>query len=59
MNITKQMLEEILGYEILDFKVEPEMLSDNSPGFKIYIKPIVKAEHINVNFNITTKESEF
>ena len=57
MVINKETLEKYLGYEILDFKVEPTYNNNNNnnnkfSGLEIKIQPKQKIEFIDINFKI-------
>ena len=53
MIITKQEIEEQLGYEIKDFNVTPVILDDEIVGYNVMVEPISKVEFINVSIKVT------
>jgi hypothetical protein len=53
MDITKEMIEKQLGYEINDFKLEPIFIKDEIVGLSVRVEPKVKLESIIVPITIT------
>lgn len=51
-NISKEYLENILGYEISDFKVEPVIVGGEEIGLSIMTKPVIPVEEININLTV-------
>lgn len=54
ISITKESLENMLGFEINDFKIEHTQM-----GLDIYIQPKIKIEHINITTTIVPTETKF
>jgi len=50
--LTKEGLEEFLGYEINDFSVEPVISNGKEIGLSIMVHAKQQIEHININFEI-------
>ncbi len=59
MNITKEMIEKELGYEISNFKLEP-IYENNCIGLNILVEPKTKLDFIEHKITIqSTKNSNF
>ena len=52
MEITKEMIEKSLGYEINWFKLEPVYLDGKCIGLNINVEPKKEVEFINVSVTI-------
>ena len=52
MEITKKMIEEELGREINDFKLESYEFKDGIHNLSVKIAPKVRTEFITVNINV-------
>ena len=50
--LTKEGLEEFLGYEINDFSVEPVISNGKEIGLSIMVHAEQQIEHININFEL-------
>lgn len=63
--IDKNKIEQILGFEINDFKLEPLFEEDVCIGLKVFVKPYVSIEEISISLdfsqykNIKTKEDYY
>ena len=55
MKINKEWLEEYLGYELNNYKFEPQYDKDKIIAFNIKVEPKRKIEKLNLN--ITIKKS--
>ena len=58
MEITKEMIEKELGYEINKFELEPLYENDKCIGLKVNVEPRNKIEYINNTITIG-KSSDF
>jgi len=56
MEITKEMIENYLGYEINDFKLEPIFNKGIWSGLNINISPKRKLEYIDMKFTIQNSD---
>jgi len=57
MNITKQEIEEYLGYKINDFKIESKYdINGCFIGIDISVAPVQEIKEIDVTFKITEKQ---
>lgn len=52
MNITKEMIEKELGYEISNFKLEPIYENDHCIGLSIFFEPKTKLNFIEHKITI-------
>ena len=58
MTITKEMIEEQLGFEISYLKLEPMYREDNECiGLNVFVYPIVSVKEIVVSLTITPTAS--
>ena len=57
-NISKEYLENILGYQISDFKVEPVVVGGEEVGLSVYIKPVIPVEFIDMEIKVDGNELE-
>jgi hypothetical protein len=56
MEITKEMIEKELGYEINKFKLEPLYKDGECIGLNVKVEPKAKVEFINTTINTTIKK---
>lgn len=49
MDITKEGLEELLGYKILSFEMEP---GPDGDSISVMVRPVSSLEFINIELNI-------
>lgn len=58
MEITKEMIENVLGYKINKFKLEPLYQNGECIGLSVYVRPEQEVKFINTKITIV-KASDF
>lgn len=59
MNIDKKFIEEQIGCEIQDMKLEPIYKDNKCVGLNIFVEPINSIEFIDLDFNILPTGENF
>jgi len=57
--LTKEKLEEYLGYEINNFREEPIIIDGETVSISICLEPISEIKYINIDFVVTPEGMEF